>query len=64
MDNKIDIVDFAKDVLGIKLSKQQEILLRRIEEAKENNETLVINFPRCGKSIIKNIMEEYEKGNF
>lgn len=54
MDNKIDIVDFAKDVLGLKLCKWQEILLRRIEEAKENNEILVIGAPpRVGKTMIK-----------
>ena len=65
MINKIDIVDFAKDVLGVKLSYWQEKLLRKIQEAKENNETLVIGAPpRAGKTMIKDIMKEYKERNF
>jgi len=65
MNNKMNIVDFAKNILGVKLNLSQEIILRKIQEAKENNETLVIGAPpRVGKTIIKNIMKEYEERNF
>jgi GTP1/Obg family GTP-binding protein len=65
MNNKIDIVDFAKDVLGVKLSYWQEKLLRKLQEAKENNETLVIGaHPRVGKTMIKDIMTKYKERNF
>ena len=65
MPNKIDIVDFAENILGVKLRLYQKIILRRLQEAEENDETLVINAPPgVGKTMIKNIMKEYEERNF
>lgn len=51
---EMDIVKFAKDVLGIELFPYQEDLLRRIEKG----ETVIFGM-RPGKRVLNRVWDEY-----
>ena len=59
MNNEIDIVDFAKNILGIKINLSQEIILRKLyEHMKINKNVCLCMPPRVARTTIKNIIKE------
>jgi len=52
--SEMDIVKFAKDILGVELLPYQEDMLRRMEKG----ETLVFGM-RSGKRTLRRVWDEY-----
>ena len=55
------IIDFAERVSPIPLNKFQIELLRMYDEAEKQGMSLHVIPPRCGKGIVKRIVDEWNE---
>ena len=55
-----DIISVAEKMYPNTLTDYQKKILLMFQDAKNKNETLIINYPaRCGRTMIYNVLKEW-----